>query len=179
MQDEINEKIVALSIRAADKSFRVTSSVLKAAMRKFLREQEKLKESIRSQVKEQKAVKKAAKETPRGKQTVAQLMNHNQGLTNIEITDHNIKSFERVANKYNIDFALKKDKYSDKPRYLVFFKARDVDVMTAAFKEFSAQELVKSRKPSVIQRLAKTQQKVQAQQKQREKVKQKDRGQEL
>lgn len=70
-------------------------------------------------------------------------MNQRQGLTNIEITNRNIKSFERVANKYKIDFALKKDKSVDPPRYLVFFKAKDMDVMTAAFKEFSAKELTK------------------------------------
>lgn len=108
-----------------------------------------------------------------------QLMGQNQGLTNIEITNHNIKSFERVANKYKIDFALKKDKSMDPPRYLVFFKAKDVDVMTAAFKEFSAKELIKANKPSIQKRLTKYQQQTKEQNKQRERTKQKDRGQEL
>ena len=31
--------------------------------------------------------------------------------------------FEHVARKYGVDFAIKKDKSADKPRYLVFFKA--------------------------------------------------------
>ena len=31
------------------------------------------------------------------------------GTSSIEITDGNIKSFERVAKKYNVDFAIKKD----------------------------------------------------------------------
>lgn len=84
-------------------------------------------------------------------------MNQRQGLTNIEITNWNIKSFERVANKYKIDFALKKDKSVDPPRYLVFFKAKDMDVMTAAFKEFSAKELTKMNKPSIRKRLLKYQ----------------------
>lgn len=95
MQDEINEKIVALSIRAGSQGFRVTSSVLKAAMRKYLQNQEKRKT--------QNAVKQAERSVPRGKQTVAQLMDQKQGLTNIEITNRNIKSFERVANKYKTD----------------------------------------------------------------------------
>lgn len=51
--------------------------------------------------------------------------------------------------------------------------------MTAAFKEFSAKELVKSKKPSVQKKLAKAQQKAQTQHRQREKAKTKDRGQEL
>lgn len=170
MQDEINEKIVALSIRAGSQGFRVTSSVLKAAMRKYLQNQEKLKT--------QNAVKQAERSVPRGKQTVSQLMDQKQGLTNIEITNRNIKSFERVANKYKIDFALKKDKFVDPPRYLVFFKAKDVDVMTAAFKEFSAKELIKMNKPSIQKRLTRYKQKAKNQNKQRERTKQKERGQE-
>ena len=172
MQDEVNEKVVALAIRAGKTGFRVTGSVLKTAMRKYLAEQEKQKMRRENR-------RDAERTAPHGKQTVVQLMKQNQGLTNIEITDHNIKSFERIANKYNIDFALKKDKYSDKPRYLVFFKARDVDVMTAAFKEFSAQEITKSRKPSVRKRLTRYTQKAMDRNKQRERSKQKDRGQEL
>lgn len=59
-------------------------------------------------------------------------------MTNIEITDGNIKSFERVARKYGVDYALKKDTSGERPRYLVFFKARDADALTAAFKEYTA-----------------------------------------
>ena len=70
---------------------------------------------------------RAAPEKPTGKQTVKQLIGQNQGVSNIEITDSNIKSFERVARKYGVDFALKKDKSGDIPKYLVFFKARDAD----------------------------------------------------
>lgn len=170
MQDEINEKIVALSIRAGSQGFRVTSSVLKAAMRQYLQNQEKLKTKY--------SMKQAERSVPRGKQTVAQLMDQKQGLTNIEITNRNIKSFERVANKYKIDFALKKDKSVDPPRYLVFFKAKDVDVMTAAFKEFSTKELIKMNKPSIQKRLTRYKQKAKNQNKQRERTKQKERGQE-
>lgn len=171
MQDEVNEKIVALSIRAGTQGFRVTSSVLKAAMRKYLQNQEKRKAQM--------AAKQTAKSVPRGKQTVGQLMDQNQGLTNIEITNRNIKSFERVANKYKIDFALKKDKSIDPPRYRVFFKAKDVDVMTASFKEFSAKELTKANKPSIQKRLSKYRQQAKDQNRQRERTMQKDRGQEL
>ena len=83
-----------------------------------------------------------------------------------------------MSNKYNIDFALKKDKSASPPRYLVFFKARDVDVMTAAFKEFSSKQMEKSKKPSIRKLLFKSQEKVRNQ-KEREKVKTKERGQEL
>ena len=175
MQDEVNTRVVALAIRTGSQSARITASVLKAAMRKYLEAESQRKQQRAAQ----KTAQKARSSVRRGRQTVGQLMEQNQGLTNIEITDRNIKSFERVANKYNIDYALKKDKSMDPPRYLVFFKARDVDVMTATFKEYSGKELLKSKKPSITKALAKAQQKAQAQNRQREKVKQKDRGQEL
>ena len=76
-------------------------------------------------------------------------MKQNAGVSNIEITEGNIKAFESTAKKYGIDFALKKDATESPPRYLVFFKGRDADVLTAAFKEFSAKKLTQEKKPSI------------------------------
>ena len=92
---------------------------------------------------------------PQGRQSVKQLIGQNQGVSNIESTDGNIKSFERVARKYGVDFALKKDKSGDIPKYLVFFKARDADALTAAFREYTAKEVKRASqdKPSVLEQL--------------------------
>ena len=76
-------------------------------------------------------------------------MKQNAGVSNIEITDENIKAFEATAKKYGIDFALKKDKSTSPPRHLVFFKGRDADVLKAAFDEFSKKKLTKEKLPSV------------------------------
>ena len=65
------------------------------------------------------------------------------------------------------------------PRYLVFFKGRDADVITAAFREFSAKNLEKEKKPSIRKELEQAKQQSKAQHRQREKVKTKDRGVEL
>ena len=170
MQEQVSEKIVALVIRLNVKGAKLTEQELKKAMRAFL--------NACNKKRKQKTANKESPKSQRGKQTIKQLMNQNQGLTNIEVTDKNIKSFERVANKYNIDFALKKDKYAELPRYLVFFKARDMDVMQAAFKEYSAKEITKLKKPSIQKRLSQYIQKSKVQDKQRERSKQKDRGQE-
>ena len=35
-------------------------------------------------------------------------MSQNAAISNIEVTDGNIKSFERTASKYGLDFALRK-----------------------------------------------------------------------
>lgn len=146
MQDEVNEKTVSLCIRCG----KVTANLLKAAMKKALTkmEQEKQKLQGQKQPKQDKEDK-----TYKGKQSMDKLMKHNVQLSNIEITDGNIKSFERVAKKYSIDFSLKKDVNADPPRYYVFFKARDADVMTAAFKEYTGQSLNKDKKPSVRKKL--------------------------
>ena len=93
------------------------------------------------------------------------------GVSNIEITDANIKAFESTAKKYGIDFALKK---AD-DRYLVFFKGRDADVLAAAFREFSKKKLDKERKPSVRRDLAEKKAEA-AQTAKRDKVKNMDRG---
>ena len=85
-----------------------------------------------------------------------------------------------MAKKYHVDFALKKDTAAEQPRYLVFFKSRDADAITAAFQEFSSRKMSREKKPSIRERL--TQAKEQAAEKtehrtiDREKVKVKDRS---
>lgn len=78
------------------------------------------------------------------------LIGQNQGVSSIELADGSIRDFEHVARKYGVDFAIKKDKSADKPRYLVFFKARDADALTAALKEYAGK---KERRPSVLKKL--------------------------
>ena len=171
MQEEVNEKTVSLCITGG----KVTVRLLKQAMMRFLAAVEKEKA--------EKARKQQTKAPPdkeyHGKQSLKKLTQQNIQLSNIEITDGNIKSFERVARKYGVDFALKKDTSGDIPRYLVFFKGRDADVITAAFREFSAKNLEKEKKPSIRKELEQAKQQSKAQHRQREKVKTKDRGVEL
>ena len=131
LQEEITNKAVTLIIDGA----KVTERTLERAIEKFLAAQKN---------------KQVRPKIYRGKQTLKQLAGQNAGLANIEITDQNIRSFTSVAKKYHIDFALKKDKTTEHPRYLVFFKGRDADAMTAAFQEFTDRKL---RKPSVRKQL--------------------------
>ena len=119
----------------------MTANVLKSAISKYL--------AYRKDKAKNGPVK------PCGKQSVKKLVQQDKGVTNIEITDKNIKDFERIARKYGVDFALKKDKTGEKPKYLVFFKARDGDALTAAFKEYTAKTDRKKERPSVLQKLRK------------------------
>ena len=108
------------------------------------------------------------------------LVGQGDGAKSIEVTDDNIKSFERVARKYHVDFAVKRDKTTEPPRYLVFFKGKDADVITQAFREFGKVNEKKHQRVSLRQRL-KNFQKIVAQNKNKERSreKQKDRGQSL
>ena len=156
MQEEVNEKVIALSIKTG----KLSAEVLQKSMKFFI-----------SQVKKQ-----ANKlQMPHGKQTLKQLMKQNAGVSNIEITEGNIKAFESTAKKYGIDFALKKDATESPPRYLVFFKGRDADVLTAAFKEFSAKKLTQEKKPSIRKLLSTLKEAAQGKNAERAKVKNKDR----
>ena len=159
MQEETNEKTIALYIKTG----KLTAQQLQKAMKALLAQMKKQHEK---------------QKIPHGKQTLKQLMKQNAGVSNIEITGENIKAFESTAKKYHIDFALKKDTTETPPRYLVFFKGRDADVLTAAFQEFSAKKLTQDKKPSIRKLLSDFRQKAAALNVQREQVKNKDRGRE-
>ena len=88
-----------------------------------------------------------------GKQSVRMLLRQNRGVSSVEIEKTNIRGFERYAKKYGIDYAIRKDNSEMPPRYLVFFKAPDVEAFNAAFKEYSASLLSKTKRPSVLEKL--------------------------
>ena len=94
-------------------------------------------------------------EKPDGRQTIQQLIGQNQGVTNIDISQTDLKGFEKYVRKYGVDYAITKDKSVFPPKYLVFFKARDADAMTAAFNAYSAEVLAKSKRPSTLSKLHK------------------------
>lgn len=113
----------------------------------------------------QKAIKylkneKIKPEVQHGKQSVKKLIGQNQGVSSIEIANTQIKDFERIARKYGVDFAIKKDRSKMPPKYFVFFKAKDADALTAAFKEFSAKSMQKTKRPSILTELYRLKEKV-------------------
>jgi membrane-bound lytic murein transglycosylase B len=131
MQEEVEYRTVALTINSA----KMTGRVLQAALQKVLDEMRR-----RRMMKPN---------TTQGKQSVKELIGQNAGVSNIEVASQNIKSFERVARKYGVDYALKKDTTGVLPKYLVFFKARDADALTAAFTEFTSKMMRPRDKPSL------------------------------
>ena len=133
MQEEVTRGAVTLIVDGA----KLSEQVFEKAVKKFL---EEIQKSQKPKI-------------YRGRQSLKQLASQNAGLANIEISDKNIKAFSRVAKKYHVDFALKKDTAAEQPRYLVFFKSRDADAITAAFQEFASRKMSREEKPSIRERL--------------------------
>lgn len=129
MQDEVRDKSVALVIKVGKTGGKLTADLLKWAMRRYLERAKNPK-------------------IHHGRQTVKQLVKQGAGVQNIEVTAKNVKSFERVARKYGVDFALKKDPSQGK--YFVFFKARDADAIQAAFTEYAAKTVNRGRKKTSL-----------------------------
>lgn len=136
MQEEIEQKSATLMINGTKFSLRTLKS---AALKLLAHRQNPSAPGVKH----------------RGKQTVRQLVGQNQGVSNIELSGQDLKEFQRITRRYGVDYAIRKVD-GDKPRFLVFFKARDSDALTAALKELaSTKARTQSERPSVLQRLEK------------------------
>jgi len=145
MQEEVENRTLTLVVSGT----KFTGRLFKAAISKYM--------AHRREKKLEKQRSRDFPVTPKGKQTVKQLIGQNQGVSNIEINDPSIRDFERIARKYGVDYAVKKDRSASPPKYLIFFKARDADALTAAFSEYTQKKVKKadrSERPSVLAKLA-------------------------
>ena len=139
MQEEVENRTVNLAISTT----KLTGRMIVSGIRKGLNHLERKK------------AQKNRDPAIHGKQTVKQLLGQNQGATNVEIDKTGIKDFERLAKKYGVDFAVRKDKSVDPPRYIVFVRAKDADALDAICKEHQAMAMTKGKKPSVLAQLKK------------------------
>ena len=114
VQSHTNDRSIALSVKASKMTARTLAKVMQAFLRKV-----------------------GKPPINHGKQSLKSLARQGASIENIAISGDNIGSFRKVARKYNIDFALKKDSSTDPPNWLVFFKAKDGKAISAAFDEFS------------------------------------------
>lgn len=100
MQKEVDRETIALSMKTG----KLTAQVLQAALKKYLQHRAKSKATLHH-----------------GQQSLEQLKKHGAALSNIEITEANIGAFKPCAKKYGVDFALRKDKTTQPPHYVVIF----------------------------------------------------------
>ncbi|MDC7278023.1 PcfB family protein [Butyrivibrio fibrisolvens] len=146
MQEEIEEKTVRLAITGS----RLTVNGIISAVRLYMRHRANKKlDSIDTHI--------------QGKQSIDELIKQNQGVASMEIGDKGIKTFERIAKKYGVDFAIMKDKNQNPPVYTAFFKARDTDALEAVMNEYAQKMVKREQRPSVREKLKRLVEKVKSQ----------------
>ena len=98
------------------KTERMTADILKAAISDFL----------------------DGKTEKKGRMNLKQLADKSTGkLESIEVTESNIRDFLDTARKYDIDYAIKRDKGTEPPTYHVFFSANRTEDIKRAFMEYA------------------------------------------
>ena len=133
MQEEVNNGAAQVVVKVG----KLSGRLLKAAVAKVLKAWQE---------------KSDPQKLHRGKQTVKQLAAQNKGMSSIDVDKAGIRSFERVARKYGVDFAPKKGRDG---KYYVFFKGKDADAPSAAFTEYTHKRVKQHSKPSLLAQLAK------------------------
>ena len=155
MQEEVTQKTIALVIKTA----KLDANVLKAAMRMYLNHRRQ---------KHRKRMVKLLWKSWLVKAWEFRLSKWRTAISNPL----------SGARKYNVDFAVKKDKTTNPPKYVVFFKGRDADAVAQAFKEFVYGNEKRKGRTSVREKLKRFRDAVsQNKNRERSREKNKDRGQ--
>jgi hypothetical protein len=125
--EDAERRSIAVSLTAAKLTGRTLAKALQAAMRKIQQERQNA-------------------QTPEGRQSVKKLMNHRVSTNAIPL-DGDTRLFDRMARKYNVDYAFHK---TGPKKYLLFFKAGQADAITQCFAEYTKRAMRKSRKQSAL-----------------------------
>ena len=152
VDEDVSRRTIAVSIKASKLTAKGLAYVLGTIARKIAKHHR-------------------AKQTPHGRQTVGQLMGQGASANSIEVEAPAL--FDRVARKWNVDYAFYK---TGSDKYLLFFKAGQADAMTACFSEYSRKVLskAKSNRVPIREQLQQA-----ADQLSKEKPKQKERAKEV
>ncbi len=140
MQEEVENRAVNLAISTV----KLTARSLARGMRWYVVHHG-----------QKKARKKLQHPYEEGKQTVAELLKAGVSTDKIELPDGSARDFCRLARKMGVDYAIRKDKSQEPPRYVVFFKAKDTEVLDQVVKEYAARANAKNEKKSLREELKK------------------------
>ena len=149
MQEDVENRTINVVIKTTKLSGKAMIKLMMSAV-KFLKGVQKTTNDVANKISHGK----------HGKQSVKKLIGQNQGVSSVEIAKTQLRDFERIARKYGVDFAIKKDRSEMPPKYFVFFKAKDADALPAAVKEFSAKSMQKTKRPSILKELYRLKEKV-------------------
>lgn len=133
VEEDVSRRTIAVYAKAGKLTARGLAHILRAASRKI------------------RAVYRNHR-TPHGRQTVRQLMAHGEATSSIPVDAP--KLFDRVARKWNVDYAFYQ---TGKDKYLLFFKGKQADAITACMSEYSKRVLgkEKSRRVPILEQLKK------------------------
>jgi hypothetical protein len=165
MQEEIVEKSVAIGFQVANLT---TTAILKALEALTKKLEKKPDEITPGQSKTP-----AEPELKHGKQTLKNLHKHNEGLSTIELTDPNLRDLYKSMKKADIDFSCVKD---GKGKYTLFFKGKNADEMTSAFKRYTEKTVARADKKAIKTALREAKAAAKELEKGRDKVKNKSKG---
>ena len=148
MEEDVTRRTIAISVQAT----KLTGRVLCKAFQKFLAQAEK---------------QRRASLTPHGRQSVKQLMGHAGQSNSIQLKG-DARLFDRIARKFNVDYAFHKVGPKD---YLLFFKAGQADAITAAFQKYTDKVLNRGKdRLSILGQLRQFGAHIKTRQKEREKT---------
>lgn len=121
VDEDISRRTIALSIQTGKLTARALAWALRAAGRKIQKERQ-------------------AHKTPHGRQSVKQLMKQGEATNSLPVEAP--REFDRVARRWNVDYAFYKN---GDGKYLLFFKSKQADAITACFGEYSRRVLDRPR----------------------------------
>lgn len=131
VDEDISRRTIALSIQTGKLTARALAWALRAAGRKIQKERQ-------------------AHKTPHGRQSVKQLMNQGEATNSLPVEAP--REFDRVARRWNVDYAFYKN---GDGKYLLFFKSKQADAITACFGEYSRRVLdrPRTRRVPILERM--------------------------
>ena len=111
VDEDISRRTIALSIRTGKLTARTLAWALRAAGQN---------------------IQKGTHNSPHGRQSVRQLMKQGEATNSLPVEAP--REFDRVARRWNVDYAFYKN---GNGKYLLFFKSKQDDAITACFGEYS------------------------------------------
>jgi len=141
MQEEIVDKSVDIAVRVTNLTL---SQILKGLDAIIKGLEKKSNENAHNTIKDTQTPKEP--ELKHGKQTLKQLHKHNEGLSTIDINKPNLRELHRAMKKADIDFSCVKD---GKGKYTLFFKGKNADEMTHAFKRYTEKMVERADEKSI------------------------------
>ena len=137
INEEVGNKSVEVGVRITNLSLDLILKALGYLTKKLEGKPDAQKANIPA-TKDGEAPKPELKE---GKQTLKELHKHNEGLSTIELKDPNLRDLYKEMKKNDIDFSVVKD---GKGKYTLFFKGKNAEEMTNAFKKYTEKTVAKA-----------------------------------